>query len=128
MATTAQQHDEYLAEIGLRPCLEHGVVALLEVAAKPPSLLEAWKVMRSAVDSIVSSGNIIQGSGVVQPRSVVPAHPPARPASASLAITEEKGEPVNPPPSTAGAAVSVLSKRWYASVGNEVCKGHGDRG
>ena len=112
MATTAQQHDEYyLAEIGLRPCLEHGVVALLEVAAKPPSLLEAWKVMRSAVDSIVSSGNIIQGSGVVQPRSVVPAPPAAeedtRPASASLAITEEKGEPVNPPPSTAGAAVSV---------------------
>ena len=103
MAATAQQHDEYyLAEIGLRPCLEQGVVALLEVAAKPPSLLEAWKVMRSAVDSIVSSGNIIQGSGVV--------HPPeedTRPASASLAITEEKGEPVNPPPSTAGAAVSV---------------------
>ena len=110
MATTARQHDEYLAEIGLRPCLEHGVVALLEVAAKPLSLLEAWKVMRSAVDSIVSSGNIIQGSGVVQPRSVVPAHPAeedTRPASASLAITEEKGEPVNPPPSTAGAAVSV---------------------
>ena len=109
MATTAQQHDEYLAEIGLRPCLEHGVVALLEVAAKPPSLLEAWKVMRSAVDSIVSSGNIIQGSGVVQPMSVVPpaAEEDTRPASASLAITEEKGEPVNPPPSTAGAAVFV---------------------